>query len=130
MYDIDQSISQACAEVPGRMSGALVLLPDGIQLGGFGEGGVLGREPLARSAARCLGSPPVAVSSGKPALNFAEYAFVSAGELVVILRGKRFQHVALAVCCSREANLALVMNTSRRALGQIEAGVDLGTWKV
>ena len=111
------------------MSGALVLVPDGMLIGGFGAGGAFDREPLVRSAKRCLASPPVALQHTKGAAKFTEFAFVSSGQLVVILRGQRYQRVALVLACSREANLAWVLGASRRAFDDIETVVDLRPWE-
>ena len=130
MFDLDETINRACDSVPGRLSGALVLVPDGMLIGGFGAGGAHDREPLARSAARCLSSPAVALPHTKGAAKFVEFAFVSEGQLVVILRGQRYARLALVLACSREANLAWVLGASRRALDEIETGVDLGPWEV
>lgn len=130
MLDLDETIDKACDSVPGRLSGALVLMPDGMLIGGFGEGGAFDREPLVRSAARCLSSPPVALQQAKGAAKFVEFAFVSEGQLVVIVRGQRYPRVALVLACSREANLAWVLGASRRALDDIEEGVDLGAWEL
>lgn len=130
MCQLDDSIDKACEAIPGRQSGALVLVPDGMLIGGFGGDGAFDREPLVRSAARCLASPPVALAHTKGAATFVEYAFVSQGQLVVILRGERYERVALALACSREANLAWVLGAARRALADIEAEVDLAPWEV
>jgi hypothetical protein len=129
MLDLDDTIDKACDSVPGRLSGALVLVPDGMLIGGFGAGGAFDREPLVRSAKRCLASPPVALQHTKGAAKFTEFAFVSSGQLVVILRGQRYQRVALVLACSREANLAWVLGASRRAFDDIETVVDLRPWE-
>jgi hypothetical protein len=72
---------------------------------------------------RCAWPSP----NGRPA--FVEYAFISEEQLVVILRGQRFAHVALALACTREANLALVLGSARQALQLIETDVDLTPWE-
>jgi len=130
VLELDESISAACDPIPGRLSGALVLVPDGILMGGFGDGGAFEREPLVRSATRCLGTPAVALGPAKAPKQFVEYAFVSEGQLVVILRGQRFPQLALVLACSRQANLAWVLSASRRAMNQIEGSLDLGRWEV
>jgi hypothetical protein len=55
--------------VPGLIDGALVLLPEGILIGGGGAGGAYDREPLVRSAARVLGAraTPALFTSGRGA---------------------------------------------------------------
>jgi hypothetical protein len=61
---------------------------------------------------------------------FVEYAFISEEQLVVILRGRRFSRVALALACSREANLAWVLSTTRTALETIESTVDFADFEL
>jgi hypothetical protein len=122
---IDDSIASACQAVPGLQSGVLVLLPDSLQIGGVGEGSSFDREPLVRSAARCLTSLRSATPPTKGGSRYVEYAFVSDEQLVVILRGRRFSRVALALSCSREANLAFVLSSTRAAFEKIEDTVDL-----
>ena len=112
------------------MNGALVLLPEGLLIGGVGAGGAFDREPLVRSAARCLGSASTPAKPAKGASEFVEYAFVSDDQLVVILRGQLHARVALVLVCSREPNLALVLSTTRQALHTIETTVDLAEWEV
>ena len=122
---IDESIARACETVPGLLSGVLVLLPDSLQIGGVGEGSSFDREPLVRSATRCLTGLRSAKPPTKGGSTYVEYAFVSDEQLVVILRGRRFARVALALSCSREANLAFVLSSTRAAFEKIENTVDL-----
>jgi hypothetical protein len=122
---IDDSIASACQAVPGLQSGVLVLLPDSLQIGGVGEGSSFDREPLVRSAARCLTGLRSATPPTKGGSRYVEYAFISDEQLVVILRGRRFSRVALALSCSREANLAFVLSSTRAAFETIEHTVDL-----
>jgi hypothetical protein len=121
--NLDECLAVACEQVPGLLQGALALLPEGLLLGGVGQGRGFDREPLVRSAARCLGggktSPEEAQST------FVEHVFVSPRELYVIVRGQRYPRLALALACSTEANLAFVMSASRSALRKLEANVDL-----
>src|SRR5262245_1411193 len=101
--NLDECVARACEPVPGLLHGALALLPEGLLIGGVGEGGIFEREPLACSAARCLARAlPPRVTSQEP---FVEHVFVSMGELVVILRGQRYPQLALALVCGGGANL-------------------------
>jgi hypothetical protein len=124
MMSIDDSLASACQVVPGLQSGVLVLLPDGLQMAGVGEGSSFDREPLVRSAARCLTGLRSATPPTKGGSRYVEYAFVSAEQLVVILRGRRFTRLALALACSREPNLAFVLSSTRAAFELIENTVD------
>jgi hypothetical protein len=127
---IDDSIASACEAVPGLQSGVLVLLPDGLPIGGVGEGSAFDREPLVRSAARCLTNLRSATPPTKGGSKFVEYAFVSEEQLIVILRGRRFSRVALALACSREANLAWVLSSTRAALETIESTVNFAEFEL
>lgn len=94
-------------------------MPEGLLIGGVGAGSTFEREPLVRSAARCL------TTSGEAGGAFVEHVFVSRHELVVIARGKRYPRLALALSCSTDANLAFVMTASRAALRELEATIDV-----
>jgi hypothetical protein len=124
---IDETIATACEAVPGLVHGALALLPEGILIGGIGEGGAFEREPLVRSAARVLGNHAGAAQSKTSA--FVEYAYVSHDQLVVIERGHEHPRVALVLVCTREPNLALVLSTAREALKTLEHTLDLAEWE-
>jgi hypothetical protein len=126
--NLDECVARACEPVPGLVYGALVLLPEGLLIGGVGEGGQFEREPLARSAARCLaGAMAPRTTEQAP---FIEHVLVGVEELVVILRGQRYPQLALALVCSAEANLTFVLSLSRTALRSIEATVDLAVWEL
>ncbi|HYQ42797.1 MAG TPA: hypothetical protein VER11_12540 [Polyangiaceae bacterium] len=127
---IDEVIAQACEPVPGVENGALVLLAEGMLLGGFGSGRAFDREPLVRAAVRCLGASNALPRPSQSALEFIEYAFVTSRQIVVILRGAHRPTVALALVCARESNLAFVLGAARRALGYIEANVELDQWGI
>ena len=58
------------------------------------------------------------------AAEFVEYAFVSAEQITVILRGKRQPRLALVLVCARESNLAFVLTAARGALAEIEATAE------
>jgi hypothetical protein len=121
--NIDECVASACEPIPGIVHGALVLLPEGLLIGGVGQGGAFDREPLVRSAVRCLSGNDVAPEpSGS---TFVEHVFVSREELVVILQGHRYPQLALALVCSPEPNLAFVLSLTRRALHALEASIDL-----
>jgi hypothetical protein len=130
LASIDESISGVCAQVPGVQTGALVLLPEGLLIGGIGAGSAFDREPLARSAVRCLGPSSVLSRTARGESEFVEYAFVSDEQLIVILRGQLLARVALVLVCTRESNLAFVLSATRQALRVIEATIDLAEWEV
>jgi hypothetical protein len=117
---LDPLIDEACAQVPGLMRSALIVLPEGLLIGGLGAESALDHEPLARAAVACMRDGESAGSPG-----FVECAFVSEAELVVIQRGRKDARLALAVVCTREPNLALVLSASRRALQRLEGRVVL-----
>lgn len=122
--NLDECLAQACEHVPGLLQGALALLPEGLLLGGVGQGKAFDREPLVRSAARCLRSS-ANIAPGEEQSTFVEHVFVGTRELYVIARGNRYPRLALALSCSTEANLAFVMSASRSALRKLEASVNL-----
>lgn len=122
--NLDECLAQACEQVPGLLQGALALLPEGLLLSGIGQGKAFDREPLVRSAARCLGRSANA-SADEAESSFVEHVFVGPRELYVIARGNRYPRLALALSCSTEANLAFVMSASRAALRKLEASVNL-----
>lgn len=115
---LDECLARACEHVPGLFQGALALLPEGLLIGGLGEGGAFDREPLVRSAARCLNG------------TFVEHVFVSREDLVVIARGRRFPRLALALACRTDANLNFVVTASRTALRELEATLDPGSLEI
>ncbi len=129
MNGVEVTLHSACEAIPGVVAGALVLVPEGLLIGGVGRGGALDREPLVRSAARLATerAPLITLGASSP---FVEYAFVSDDQFVVIVRGRRQPRVSLALACRREANLALVLSSTRRALSFIETTVDLSPWEV
>jgi hypothetical protein len=129
MKAVDDAIARACVLVPSLVRCALVLLPEGLLIGGIGADSVLDHEPLIRSAMRCLtvrATP--AIGDGPPA-RFVEYLFVIDDQLVVIQGGRGNTRLALAVVCTREPNLALVLNATRRAVSIIEESLDLRAWE-
>lgn len=122
--NLDECLAQACEQVPGLLQGALALLPEGLLLGGVGQGKAFDREPLVRAAARCLGRS-LNAPADEARSSFVEHVFVGPRELCVIARGNRYPRLALALSCSTEANLAFVMSASRTALRSLEARVNL-----
>jgi hypothetical protein len=118
MKAVDDAIARACELVPSLVRCALVLLPEGLLIGGIGADSVLDHEPLIRSA----------IGDGPPA-RFVEYLFVIDDQLVVIQGGRGNTRLALAVVCTREPNLALVLNATRRAVSIIEESLDLRAWE-
>jgi hypothetical protein len=127
---IDESISAACDRVPGVRNGALVLLPEGLLIGGIGAGSAFEREPLVRSAVRCLGTSSTLSRTARGVREFVEYAFVSEEQLIVVLRGQLRPRIALVLVCTRESNLAFVLSATRQALNTIETTVDLAEWEL
>lgn len=128
MTCIDAALESACEAVPGVVSGALVLAPERVLLGSVGAGGAHHREPLVRLAFGLVSgrSPLVTPSIGAP---FVEYAFVNEEHFVIVLRGRRFPQLALALTCERDANLALVMSATRAALLEVESKLDASIWE-
>ena len=125
MLDVHGSIERACGSVPGLVQAAVAILPEGILIGGLGAKRAFDHEPLVRSAALCLVERPAPNVAGKPAARFVEYLFSSDDELVVIQGGRRDARLVLAVVCRREANLAWVLGSTRRALHALEDSLDL-----
>lgn len=123
----DECLQSACEPVPGLVLGALALLPEGLLIGGVGEGSAFDREPLVRCAARCLvaGAP-----SGPLVAPFVEHVFVSPERLVVLMRGQRYPRLGLALACSHVANMAFVLSTTRSALRALEAMLDPASWEL
>ena len=121
----DAQIVAACALVPGLVRSALVLLPEGILIGGIGAESALDHEPLVRAAMACLVARGAPVLTERPLASFVEYAFVSTDELVVIQRGRSDERLALATVCTRDPNLALVLSATRQAITRLEESVIL-----
>ena len=124
----DEAIVNACARVPGVRNGALVLLAEGISVSGIGAGSSFDREPLVRAALRCLGTSNVLVRRSRKATEFVQYAFLSAEQITVVLRGKLQPRLALVLVCTRESNLAFVLSAARGALAEIEVTPGLVEW--
>jgi hypothetical protein len=61
-------------------------------------------------------------------MEFAEYAFVSAEQITVILRGKVQPRLALVLVCTRQYNLAFVLTAARGALVEIETTTEPVEW--
>lgn len=127
---LDEALGSACESVPGVRIGALALLPEGLLIGGIGAGTALDREPLVRSAVRCLGTSSALARTARGAAEFVEFAFVSEEQLVIILRGLVRSRLALVLVCTRESNLAFVLGATRQALNVIETTTDLAEWGV
>lgn len=116
----DESIESACAALPGLVQAALVLLPEGVLLGGIGVGHAADHEHLLRAAAFCFAATN---TPANPSESMSEYVFVSHDRLIVIQRGRTDDRLALVVVCTRAPNLALVMSGSRRAMQTIETSL-------
>lgn len=123
--NLDECLARACEQVPGLQQGALALLPEGLLIGSVGPGRSFEREPLVRSAARCLAGLPERPSGGTSHTQFVEHVFVSRTELVTIARSKQHPRLALALACSTETNLAFIVTASRAALRRLEETIDL-----
>src|SRR5215207_7143527 len=109
--NVDAAIASACELVPGLLHGALALMPEGLLIGGIGDVSAFDREPLIRTATRCL-SARLAPALGELPAVFVEYVLVGSTELVVIQGGRRFPRLALAVSCTTEPNLAFVLSST------------------
>lgn len=129
MERIDESLATACEALTGLTLGALVLVPEGVVVGRVGSGGAFDCEPLARAAAR-LASERLALPKATGLAPFVEYSFVSGEQVVVVLRGRAHPRFALTLSFTRDANLALLIGSSRAALRNIERTVDLAAWEV
>jgi len=124
----DEAIVRACERVPGVRNAALVLIAEGVSIGGLGPGNAFDREPLVRAAVRCLGTSNALLRRSRQATEFAEYAFVSDEQITVILRGKLQSRLALVLVCTRQSNLAFVLTAARAALVEIETIAELVEW--
>ncbi|MET0592002.1 MAG: hypothetical protein ABW133_04835 [Polyangiaceae bacterium] len=100
-------------------------MPEGILIGWSGDGNNFDHEPLMRSAWRCLSRGETSMLDDAPPFRFVEFVFVVDNELVVIQRGRRAEQLVLAVVCTREANLRWVLESTRRAIIELENGVNL-----
>jgi hypothetical protein len=118
-------ILAACELVPGLLRSALVLLPEGLLIGGTGVETILDHEPLVRAALACLVARGAPVLTERPLASFVEYAFVADNELVVIQRGRHDSRLALAAVCTRDPNLMLVLSATRRAILTLEESIVL-----
>jgi len=125
---LDGVMVKACERVPGVRNAALVLLAEGISIGGLGAGAAFDREPLVRAAVRCLGTSNAWVRSSRRVTEFAEYAFVGDEQITLILRGKLQPRLALVLVCTRESNLAFLLTAARDALREIELVEELAEW--
>lgn len=115
-------MGQACEDVPGLTQAALVLLPDGLCLAGLGTSSLAELEPAIRATSRCF-APPRASEATAAALT--ECVLILGESLVVLARGRRDPRLALVVTCARIANLALLQQSTRAALRQLEDAFDL-----
>jgi hypothetical protein len=121
--DWNESIRRACEGVPGLIRAALALLPEGLLIAGIGEEKSFDHEPLVRSAVACLSRRNTAPGGNRDP--FVEYVFVCVDQVVVIQAGRREPRLALALVCTREANLAFVLDSTRRALTAMENSISL-----
>lgn len=124
---IDECVTRACERVPGLIRGALVFLPEGFVLAGVGDDDSLDLEPLIRATARCLGTPQAPIIRGEPRV-VNEYLFVVHDQLIAIQRSVRDTRIALAVACPMEINPGFALGSSRLAMREIEATIDLSSW--
>jgi hypothetical protein len=128
---LDETVARACERVPGLLRGALVLLPDGILLSRVGGESALDLEPLIRAATRSFHDRVLPVLgalakwSQQPVL---EYLFVIDDQLVVIQGGRRDPRLALAVACTREHTVGVVLTAARLAMSDLETEIDLSPW--
>jgi hypothetical protein len=122
---IEAALSDVKQLLPGVIRAAVVLLPEGLQLGAFGESHAMDYEPLVRACSRCFGGEAGAldVGQGEP-LCFTEYCALMDDSLVLMQRGRRNSRIALAVVCALEVNLSLLLTSTRAAIELIEAAVE------
>src|SRR4051812_37659016 len=118
---LDDVVATVCQRVPGMVRGALVLLPEGILLAGVGAS-ALALEPLIRSASRCFSErvlPALGAVARWPQRPFLEYLSVVDDQLIVIQGGRRDPRLALAVACTREHRVGVVLTATRRAMADL-----------
>lgn len=127
---LGECVAGACALIPGLQEAALALLPEGLLLGGVGEGRGFDREPLVRCAARALCGGAVTSTLSTRLTTFVEHLLVGQDQLIVILRGVRYPRLALAISCTKDTNPAFVMSSSRSALRSLETTLELAAWEV
>jgi hypothetical protein len=126
--NLDETVARICQSIPGMLRGALVLLPDGILLSRVGGERALDLEPLIRTATRCFHErvlPALGAVGQWPHQPFLEYLFAIDDQLVVIQGGRRDLRLALAVACTREHTVGLVLTATRRAMLDLEAEIAL-----
>jgi hypothetical protein len=128
--NVDDSLVQACKEVPGIVEGALVVLPEGLLIGAIGDGRAFDREPLVRSTVTCLSGAMARVTRVDESTGFAEHVFVTPDQLVVILRSQRYPRLGLALNCTRDANLAFVLASTRKVLQAVESTLEPDVWEL
>jgi hypothetical protein len=119
--NIDTVITQSCERIPGLQRAALVSLPDGFLLGATRGAKLLDLEPLVRSAAACVGR-----GDGQ----MAEHVFAMRDQFVVIQTGRTNPRLALIATTTIEPNIAFVLATSRAAMTEVEAAIDLADWEL
>lgn len=123
-------IERACGGIPGLLRAAVGLLPEGLLIDWIGEGNSFDHEPLIRSAVCCFGEHTAPILGDEEPPQFVEYVFVIEDQLVVMERGRRARHLVLTVVCTREANLAWVLESARQAVQALEESVDLSSFGI
>src|SRR5437868_10813658 len=121
---LDEAVALACQRVPGLLRGALVLLPDGIMLSHVGGDSALDLEPLIQAAIRCFHDrvlPALGAVARWQKQPFLEYLSVIDDQLIVIQGGRRDPRLALAVACTREHTVGVVLTAARLAMIDLEA---------
>lgn len=123
---IETALADIKRLVPNAIRAVVVLLPDGLQLGAFGETHAIDYEPLVRACTRCFSPEAGSLELGEEAPRlFTEYYALTDDGLVVMQRRQRESRIALAVVCALDVNLALVLTWTRTAIDAIEASIDL-----
>jgi hypothetical protein len=131
--NLDETVARACERVPGLLRGALVLLPDGILLSRVGGESELDLEPLISAATRSFHDrvlPVLRALTKWSQQPFLEYLFVIDDQLVVIQGGRRDPRLALAVACTREHTVGVVLTAARLAMSDLETEIDLSPWEL
>lgn len=121
----EESIARACEPVPGLVRAALGLLPEGVLIAGVGAESSFDQEPLIRSATHCLAARNWPATAARVSADLIEYVFVLADQLIVVQGGRQDPRLVLVVVCTREANIAFVLGSTRRALRALEDTVNL-----
>ena len=118
--NIDAVITHSCDRIPGLQHAALVSIPDGFLLGATRGAKLLDLEPLIRAAVKCVSRDAALV----------EHVFAMRDQFVVIHAGRANTRLVLVATTSLEPNIAFVLATSRAAMSEVEAAIDVADWEL